>query len=334
MCPEAVDAFMQANMGNEPSYGEDKWTKEACDYFRDMFETDCEVFFVFNGTAANGLALASLCQSYNSIICHHMAHIETDECGAPEFYSHGSKLLLSPDGPDGKLLPSAIDKIVNKRKDIHYPKPKVISLTQTTEVGTVYQQDELLAIKDVAKTYDLKVHMDGARFSNAVASLGLTPRQLTVDAGVDVLCLGGSKNGLAVGEAVIFFNRDDAKEFAYRCKQAGQLASKMRFISSQWLGLLKTNAWLGYAQQANARAQSLSTQLQAIPEITLLHPSEANSVFFEAPENVVKGLQDRGWKFYTFIGSGVCRLMCSWNTEEAHVTEFVSDLKEVILQSR
>jgi threonine aldolase len=175
ICPEALEALIAANgSGHEPAYGDDSWTQRVCDRLRDLFQTDCEVFFVFNGTAANSLALASLCQSYHSVICHELAHIETDECGGPEFFSNGSKLLTAP-GVDGKLTPDAIEAVVTRRADIHYPKPKVVTLTQSTEVGTVYSVEEVRAIAAIAKRRHLKVHMDGARFANAVAALDVHP---------------------------------------------------------------------------------------------------------------------------------------------------------------
>jgi threonine aldolase len=234
ICPEALNALIAANnSGHEPAYGDDSWTQRVCDRLRDLFQTDCEAFFVFNGTAANSLALASLCQSYHSVICHELAHIETDECGGPEFFSNGSKLLTAP-GVGGKLTPDAIEAVVTRRADIHYPKPKVVTLTQSTEVGTVYSVEEVRAIAAIAKRRHLKVHMGGARFANAVAALDVHPSEITWRAGVDVLCFGGTKNGLPVGEVVVFFDRALADDFAYRLKQAGQLASKMRFISAPW----------------------------------------------------------------------------------------------------
>ena len=282
ICPEALEFIQEVNAGHEPSYGEDFWTREACDLFRQIFDTDCEVFFVFNGTAANALSMASLCQSYHSIICHHVAHAETDECGAPEFFSHGAKLLMV-EGENGKIDPDGIEATVTKRTDIHYPKPRVVSVTQATEVGTVYTQSELLRIHKTAKAHSLKLQMDGARFANAVAYLDVAPRNITVDVGVDVLCLGGSKNGLAIGEAVIFFDLEAAQEFAYRCKQAGQLAAKMRFIAAQWLGILKTNVWLGYAKHANDCAAILENEIRDIHEVEIMFPREANSVFARIP---------------------------------------------------
>ncbi len=194
ICPEAWAAMEKANHGHDRAYGDDQWTERASEYFRNLFETDCEVFFAFNGTAANSLALASLCQSYHSVICSETAHVETDECGAPEFFSNGSKLLTAA-SVNGKLTPQSIREVALKRQDIHYPKPRVVTITQATEVGTVYRPDELKAISATCKELGLNLHMDGARFTNACAFLGCSPAELTWKAGVDVLCFGGTKNG-------------------------------------------------------------------------------------------------------------------------------------------
>jgi len=333
ICPEALDYLSKANAGFEFSYGDDRWTREACDLFRDIFGTRCEVFFVFNGTAGNSLALASLCQSYHSVICHEFAHIETDECGAPEFFSHGVKLLLG-NGGQGKLTPDSIGRLVTKRTDIHYPKPKAVSLTQATEFGTVYTPPELHALKKAAMAYSLRMHMDGARFANAVVSLKVKPREIANDCGVDILVVGGSKNGLAVGEAVVFFDAELAGEFAYRCKQAGQLASKMRFLAAPWVGVLKNGAWLRYADHANQCAEILSRKLREIPEVNILMPRQANSVFVKIPQETADRLTAKGWHFYSFIGAGGSRLMCSWSTTEEMIDLFVDDLKKSIIKSK
>ena len=329
MCPEALEYLVKANQGDVPAYGDDGWTQRAADTFRSIFETDCEVFFVFNGTAANSLTLASLCQSYHSVICHELAHVETDECGAPEFASNGSKLLLAQ-GDQGKLDPADVERLITKRSDIHYPKPKVISLTQATEVGTLYTTDELTILGDLAHRYGLKVHMDGARFANALVASGKTPAELTWKAGVDVLCCCGTKNGMGVGEAILFFDRTLAEDFAYRCKQAGQLASKMRFISAPWLGLLETGAWLRNAAHANRMATYLEQQLRQIPDLEILFPRQVNGVFVEMPPALIDDLHSRGWAFYTFIGSGGVRLMCAWNTTTEAIDELVGDIKDVM----
>ncbi|HTP26608.1 MAG TPA: low specificity L-threonine aldolase [Anaeromyxobacteraceae bacterium] len=328
LCPEAWAAMAEANSGHAPAYGEDRWTAEAADLLRDVFETDCEVFFVFNGTSANSLALASLCQSYHSVLCHEMAHVETDECGAPEFFSNGTK-VLTIGGPHGKIDPAGIDRLVKRRNDIHYPKPRVLSVTQATELGTVYTSDELKALWARAKSHGLRIHMDGARFANAIAALGVAPKEITWHAGVDVLCFGGTKNGMAVGDAVVFFERELAREFEYRCKQAGQLASKMRFLAAPWVGMLRNGAWLQRAGHANAMAAELEAAIRSVEGVAILHPREANALFVSLPEGVATSLREKGWRFYDFIGSGCSRLMCAWDTSPEDVRAFAADLRAV-----
>lgn len=328
VCPQAWKAMAEANCSDEPAYGEDRWTQRAADGLRALFDTDCDVYFVFNGTAANSLALASIGQSFHSVICHELAHIETDECGGPEYASNGAKLLLGQ-GEHGKLTPDSIEHLVTKRSDIHYPKPKALSLTQATEVGTVYAPDELRAIREVADRYKLNIHMDGARFANAVAALGVHPSEITWKAGVDVLCFSGTKNGLALGEAVVFFNHELAEDFEWRCKQAGQLASKMRYISAPWCGLLEGDVWLHNARHANACAARLAKGLEGLPGIRLRYPRQVNGVFVEMPEPVQAALREKGWNFYNFIG-GSARLMCSWSTTSEQVDRFLADLRALM----
>jgi threonine aldolase len=338
ICPDAWAALQAANAGRLPSYGTDEWTRRACDLIRGVFEKpDAEVFFVFNGTAANSLALASLCQSYHSVICHDYAHVEVDECGAPEFFSNGTKLLVSS-GPNGKLTPDAVERLILKRTDIHFPKARVLSLTQSTEWGTVYTVEELRALTDVAHRHGLAVHMDGARFANAAAALGRrplapgatathSPADITWRSGVDVLCFGGTKNGMNTTEAVVFFNPDLAREFDYRCKQAGQLASKMRFLSAQWVGMLEHGAWLRHAAHANAMTARLAAALRPLPGVRIMVEPEVNAVFAELPTAAARGLQGEGWHFYNFIGAHGYRLMCSWDTREADIDAFVTALR-------
>ncbi len=328
ICPEAWQAMQEANRGFASSYGDDPWTEKACASIRDIFETDCEVFFVFNGTAANSLALASLCRSYHSIICHESAHVETDECGAAEFFSNGTKILLVG-GENGKISLDEIVHTVERRNDIHYPKPKVISITQSTELGTVYNLDEIKAVGELAKSLDVKLHMDGARFANAVAALNAAPKDITWKAGVDVLCFGGTKNGMAVSEAVVFFDKNLAAEFDYRCKQAGQLASKMSFLSAPWTGMLASGAWLKNAAHANSCAAILESRLTSIPGITLKFPREANAIFIEMPVELAEKLKALGWKFYTFIGAGGARFLCSWETTAAEIDSLAGDISRL-----
>lgn len=325
ICPEAWTAMQEANRGFAPAYGEDAWTERASNSFRELFETDCDVFFVFNGTAANSLALASLCQSYHSVICAETSHVETDECGAPEFFSNGSKLLVAR-SENGKMAPEAIHELATKRQDIHYPKPRVVTITQSTEIGTVYLAEEVRAIAEASKAHGLSLHMDGARFANACAHTGLSPAEMTWKSGVDVLCFGGTKNGLAVGEAVLFFDHKLAADFDYRCKQAGQLASKMRFLAAPWVGMLESGAWLKNGRHANDCARYFAKQVTGIPGVRLTSAVDANAVFLMAPDPVLDKLRAMGWRFYTFIG-GAARFMFAWDSDVRRIDELVRDLR-------
>jgi threonine aldolase len=329
ICPEAWDALVAANRGHLPAYGDDPLTQRACDALRELFETDCEVFFVASGTAANALALASLCQSYHAIVCHELAHIETDECGAPEFFSNGTKLLLV-EGEAGKVRPDAVQAVVRKRSDVHYPQPRVLSVTQATELGTVYRPDELGALGDLCRRLGLRLHMDGARFANAVATLGVAPKEITWQAGVDVLSFGGAKNGLPLGDAVVFFRRELADGFEFRTKQAGHLLSKLRFIAAPWVGLLESGAWLRNAQHANQMAQLLADELRGRAGIEIMFPRESNAVFIRVADAHRDALRELGWHFYDFIGAGGARLMCSWDTSEDDVHALASDLRALV----
>jgi threonine aldolase len=322
LCPEALAALSQASEGCCPSYGEDAYTARATDMIREIFQTDCDVYFVFNGTAANSLALASMCRSYHSVVCHETSHIETDECGAPEFFSNGTKILLTS-GPDGKLDCSDIEKMILKRSDIHYPKPQVVSLTQPTELGCLYSAEEIREIADLASLYGLRVHMDGARFANAAAAFGVSPAELTWRAGVDVLCFGGIKPGISLSEAVVFFDRELSQEFDYRCKQGGQLASKMRFSSAPWAACLQNGVWLRYAENANRTARLLADRLKEIPGVEIARRVEANAVFAVLSPEVQTRLQNAGWRYYEFIG-GAARLMTSWHTSDEDVFALVA----------
>lgn len=329
ICPEAWAAMAEANAGSVPAYGDDPWTERAADALRDLFETDGEVFFVFNGTAANSLALASLCQSYHSVICAASAHVETDECGAPEFFSNGSKLLVAP-SVDGKLTPDAIRSLALSRSDIHFPKARVVTITQPTETGLVYTPSEIRAIADVCRELGLKLHMDGARFGQACATLDCAPAEISWEAGVDVLCLGGTKGGMVVGEAVLFFDRALAEDFAYRCKQAGQLASKMRFLAAPWVGVIENGAWLRHARHANACAQMVAASAAKIAPDLAIFPVQSNAVFLRLPPEAMEQLKARGWRFYTFIGDGA-RFMFAWDSDPAVVRLLCDDLASVMM---
>ena len=327
ICPEVFAAMAEANQHHLPGYGDDPWTRRAEALFREVFETDCEVFFVFNGTASNCLALWSLCESFHGVICHKHSHIETDECGAPGFFLHGVTLLPA-DTPDGKLDEPSVRQAHTLRHDFHAPQPRALSLTQATELGTVYSPEEVGALSTLARELKLFVHMDGARFANAVAGLNVTPADVTWRAGVDVLSLGGTKNGAMIGEAVVFFDRAKADNFRRRCKQSGQLASKMRFLSAQWVGLLENGAWLRHATHANTVAGYLEEKLHTVPGVKVAFPRQANAVFALLPTVAAEAVAARGWRFYNDVGpGGAARLMCSWDSTEADVDAFVSDLR-------
>lgn len=326
IAPEAWAALEEARHGFVPGYGDDAWTERACNLIRELFETDCQVFFTFNGTAANSLALASMCQSYHSILCHEHAHVEADECGAPEFFSNGTKVLLVG-GADGKIDPATLERRALRRTDVHFPKPRVLTLTQATELGTVYSAAELDALRAVTQRAGLRLHMDGARFANAVAATGLSPAELSWKRGVDVLSFGGTKQGMPVGDAVVFFRRELAQEFEYRCKQSGQLASKMRFLAAPWVGMLRDGAWLRHAAHANACARRLADRLREIEGVELAGPVEANAVFARLPDQLAQRLRQRGWRVFSFIGdSGAARFMCSWQTTDQLIDSLLADL--------
>ena len=329
VCPEALAALAAANADRVPSYGDDTHTLRAKKLFAEVFETACEVFFVFNGTAANALALAALCQRHHGILCHALSHVETDECAAPEFFTGGSK-LLPVSTPDAKLRPFDLGPMLHRGHGVHFPKLRALSLTQSTELGTLYTPDETRALTDWAHAHGLAVHLDGARFANAAAALrernGHSPADLTWRAGIDVLSFGGTKNGLLTTDAVVFFNPELACEFEYRVKQSGQLASKMRFASAQWSAVLGDGAWLRHAAHANRLAKTLAAGLLEIG-CTLVAPTEANGVFVELAPAAVAALEARGWRFYKFVGERGYRLMCSWDTQEAEVVAFLGDAR-------
>ena len=333
ICPEVLAALEEANHGAAVSYGTDQWMGRVRELVRDLFETDCNAYLVFNGTAANALALAQICQPFHSVVCHKQAHIQTDECGAPEFFTGGSKLLLVG-GERGKIDLNEVKAVIAIQPEVHAHKPRVISVTQATEFGTVYRPDEIAAVSEFARQHKMFVHMDGARLANAVASLGCSPKEITWKIGVDVLCFGGTKNGALGGELIVFFKKEHSREFDYRLKQAGQLASKTRFLAAQWIGLLNNDVWLQNARHANAMALALADRLRSSAKIDIVLPVEANALFVRMPEQLARSLHSRGWHFYKFIEPDVYRLMSSWATTDAEIDRLVGDVlrsgKEVV----
>ncbi|MBV9673770.1 MAG: low specificity L-threonine aldolase [Verrucomicrobia bacterium] len=329
ICPEAIAAIARWNTGHVPAYGSDSVTVKAQSIIQDIFETDCSSYFVFNGTAANSLAVGSFCDRQDAVLCHRYSHIETDECNAPGFLNPGLK-VIAVEGTKGKIQPDLLNAKLAGSREIHASQPRVLSLTNTTELGTLYRPQEIGQLCELAKGRNVAVHVDGARFANAVASSRSSPAELSWKAGVDVLVFGGTKNGLAFGEAVIFFEKHASKRFLYRMKQAGQLASKLRFLAAQWLGILENGRWISYAEHANAMARRLNDLLRTIPSVEIPFPCEGNAVFAHLPEPVVTGLHRMGWRFYSDVGpGGGSRLMCSWDTTPEDVDQFGADIRRL-----
>lgn len=327
--PEALAAIARANEGHAGGYGDDRWTRAAEEAVRRVLDVDAPVFLVFNGTAANMLALASICRSTDAVVCHEHAHVNVDECGACEFATGGAK-LLAVSAPDAKITPAAFAARAAMPHDEHASRPRALSLTQATELGTLYTPAELGALASAAHERGMKVHLDGARFANAVAALGCAPADLAQRAGVDVLAFGGTKNGLPFGEALVFLDPALADEFRRRRKQAGQLASKMRFLAAPWVAALEGDAWLAHARHANSMARRLSERLlAAVPGARLVAATQANGVFVHLPPPVIAGLRARGWRFYVFVGETGCRFMCAWDTTAEDVDALVADCRKL-----
>ena len=339
VCPEAWEAMTKVNTDDANAYtmpyGDDPITAEAAQRIADLFETACEVFFVFNGSAANCLALGSMSRAYHGILCHPSAHTEIDEANGPEFFTGGAK-LLSVDGPGGKIDPANIPSRLARGEGIHSAKVNAMSIAQATEVGTVYTPDEIAALTAVRSEFpaaEFKFHMDGARFANALAALeGVAPKEITWQAGIDVLSLGGTKNGGPATEALVFFDKELARDFAWRRKQSGQLASKMRYLSAPWLGLLQDGVWLRYARHANQCASDLSGQLAQISGVSLPFEVETNAVFAELPEGAIMGLEAAGWAFYR--SGSLCRFMCGWDTTAAAIEALVAEIQAAVRSGR
>jgi threonine aldolase len=315
VAPAILAAIAAANEGSAPAYGEDVVTRRLERRFAEIFEHDVAVFPVSTGTAANALALAALTPPWGAVFCHEEAHVAVDECGAPEFYSGGAKLILLP-GPHGKLAPAAIAPRLDDLHAPHQALPAAISISETSEAGTVYTAAELGALGALARRHRLGFHMDGARFANAVAALGCSPADLTWRAGVDVLSLGATKNGALAAEAVLFFDPDRAAEFAFRRKRGGHLVSKQRFLAAQLEAYLAEGLWLANARHANLMASRLAAGLAATAGARLRYPVEANEVFVELPEPAIRLLAAAGVGFHRWGGPRSCclRLVTAFDT--------------------
>ena len=332
--PKILAALASASAGPSMPYGNDDLTHRVEKRIAEIFECDCTVFLVGTGTAANALALATLTPPYGTVFCHPDAHIANDECGAPEFYAGGSR-LIGVSGAHGKIDIGELDHALREAEAgvVHHMQPAALSLTQASEAGTIYAPNEVGALAALARLHRLGVHMDGARFANAVAGSGRTPADLTWRAGVDILSFGATKNGALAAEAVVFFDRDKAKEFAFRRKRGGHLWSKMRFLAAQWDAYLADDLWLENARHANAMARRLGQGLAAVAGARLEHPVDANEVFVTLPRPVSDRLAAEGWGFYRWPdnGSATLRLVTAFDTNSQTVDGFVANARAYAL---
>lgn len=329
--PEVLEAIARANQGHTVGYGDDAYTESAVRKFKEHFGDDVEVFIVFNGTAANCLSLKALTDSYHAVICTDFAHIYTDECGAPEKFT-GCKLIPVPN-QNGKLTVEAVHGAYHGIGDQHHVQARVVSITQSTEMGTVYKPGEIKALARFCHERNLFLHMDGARIANAAASLKQNLRQATRDLGVDVLSFGGTKNGIMGAEAVVFFDKKLANNFLYFRKQGMQLASKMRFISVQLEALLTNDLWLTSAQHANRMARLLEKQVSEISGVEIVYPVEGNGVFAKIPRRAIAKIQKRYFFYVWNEEESVVRWMCSFDTTEEDVKDFAKFVSEVVSKS-
>jgi threonine aldolase len=335
LCPEAMAAMIAANAGHQIAYGDDEWTARAVEAFRDIFGADTAVFLLAGGTAANVLAIASLTQPWQQVLCHANSHVAWDESTATERLAHCRVTAIQTDRP--LLTPQDIRRAsTHTRGDVHQPQPGVLTISNTTELGAVYSPAQVRELCTAAHELGYRVHVDGARFANAVAAIGCDPRDLANDAGVDALSFGGTKNGLAWGDALLFFPQGDGKTFEqavavfpFHRKSTGHLLSKHRFVAAPFEAVLKSGAWLKHAAHANAMAARLSRGLVALGQEPS-YPTQANAVFVRLAPRVDEFLRGRGHGYYPFGPDGLVRLMCAFDTTEADVDGLLADARAAI----
>ena len=325
-CPEVMDAIVAANAGIAESYGNDKWSSKLQTKLSEIFETDIVVFPAVTGTAANALALSVLSPAFGKIYCNELSHINTDECGAPEFFSGGAKLVTMK-SEDGKINTNDFSKNIRGTGNVHLSQPAAVSITQACETGTVYQLEEIQSIAETAHEHGLRVHMDGARFANAIVSLNVSPAEMTWKSGIDVLSFGGTKNGCLTAEAVVFFKPELVGNFPYLHKRSGQLLSKMRFVSAQLEAYVSNDVWLRNARNANAMAKLLSEGIAKFPDIKLAYPTQSNEVFVHLPSSTIDLLNAEGYNVSEdeLDGKSV-RFVTAWNTVSDDIEKLLSTI--------
>ena len=337
--PRIVESLAEANTGSAMAYGGDDWTKKSEELLSEVFETAVRSFLVTTGTAANGLALSAITPPYGAVICHAEAHISVDECNSPEMFTGGAK-IIGLHGPAGKINPAMIEKTLKGFiRGEHDPKPAAVSLTNATELGTVYSPGDVKAISDLVRPRGMKLHMDGARFANAVVGAGVSPAELTWKSGVDVMSFGATKNGAMMLEAVVFFDTKLADDFAYRRMRGGQLVSKHRYLGAQMLGYLKDSLWLENARLANGLATKLADGLRQFGKIRIPNPVQANEVFAVMPRALNEALLARGAKFYDWMPDSIgqtiaedeifVRFVLSYATPESDVQKLLALITEL-----
>ena len=324
--PEIMEAIASANVDHALAYGDDEYCERAVQLLRQEFGTQAGVYFVFNGTGANVLNIDAMCRSHHAVVCAETAHINVDECGAPQRIV-GCRLLTVPT-PDGKLTPELVKTRLHGFGFEHHSQPRAISITQPTELGTLYSLDEIRALADLAHSHDMYLHMDGARLANAAVALGCTFRQMTTDCGVDCLSFGGTKNGMMIGESAVILNPVLDADLKYRRKQMGQLSSKMRFMAAQFEAYLSTGVWRRNAEHSNRMAQLLCQSLREVPEAKVVYPVQANSVFVQLPNKVWNALLDDYFFYLWDEATDVVRWMCSFDTTEEDIHNLVQALKK------
>ncbi len=321
-CPEIMEALQQANHSHHPAYGEnDPLFQQVKSRFQEVFETDCEVFFVYNGTGANVLSVSHLLQPWQAIVAPRSAHLNEDEGGAPERFLGGK--ILTVECADGKLRPEQVEPFLSSKGFQHHVQPKLITISQATELGTLYKPHEIFKLADFAHTHDMFLHVDGARIANAAAALGCSLAEMITHTGVDVLSFGGTKNGLMFGEAVVFVKPELAIGFEYNRKQGMQLASKQRFISAQFMAYLHQDLWLRNAQKANEMARLLAQKIETVEGLMLSRPTEANAVFAILPEKLIPLLQKETFFHVWNEAKNEVRLMCSFDTQREDIDGFI-----------